>query len=261
VEKLVWRPSTTATAARNFAVRLGEDEEVVSKNCWLAILKLPFIDKPSAWIVYSSAYCPRLASSSSCVPDSTTRAAIEHDDKVRHAHRAEPMRDENRDAGRRARSGAPLDLPLLRAAAAYRSKKGRVPFRRPRRRRGLVEHQDERSLAHEPPGPAPQLLPLTKAKLRSPPATSARAGSRRPDASCSTTSPAPARVGRGRHRDKVVPARNVTNTHGVERLELEPNEVLERTGDACPPTRPGGIRASSAPSASMRPDVRLIKTA
>ena len=101
------------------------------------------------------------------------------------------------------------------------------------RRRRLVEHRDQRLVAHEAAGQR-QLLPLTvgdvDALVPGRPELRPQAGGR-----ASTTSRAPARSSAATSGRIAVTPGQVTEADRLPGLELEPEEVLERPGQAFPP--------------------------
>ena len=116
------------------------------------------------------------------------------------------------------------------------------------RRRGLVEHEQERALAHESPRQR-QLLPLPEAELHAAGPGGAELCLEPRDELLDDVAGAGA-IDRGRHRRQVVHPRQVADTHGVARLELEPKEVLKRTRRRAIATAP----AASAPALRRRPE-------
>ena len=94
------------------------------------------------------------------MPISTTRAPFEHDDQIGHAHGGEAVRHEDGDppvvrigpvrAPSRAARGVALEQRVLGLGVE--------------RRRRLVEHQQQRSIAHEAAGQR-ELLPLAERHL------------------------------------------------------------------------------------------------
>ena len=87
--------------------------------------------------------------------------AVEHDDEIGHPHGAEAMRHEDRDAAVRRRRAA-AGLPLARGRRVALEQ--RVLGLGVERRRRLVEHQEQRTIAHEAAGQR-ELLPLAEADL------------------------------------------------------------------------------------------------
>ena len=194
---------------------------------------------------YSSAYWPPLAISSSCVPTSTA-ARRRARRWVGHPHGAEAVRHQDRDAPvrwhrpSRARGGVALEQRVLGLGVERRGR--------------LVEHQQQRVVAHEAARQR-ELLPLAEATPRRRPGQVGPSCVSSPPASRATTSSAPARSTAADDRRLVVEARHVADADGLPGAELEAEEVLEGAGQPRRATRRPASAPSGMPSTRIAPDV------
>ena len=190
----------------------------------------------------------RCAISSSWRADLDDAGAVEHDDEVGHAHGGEAVRHQDRDAAvvgrRRARAGGvALEQRVLGLGVERRGR--------------LVEHQQQRLVAHEAARQR-ELLPLAERDL-----DAARARSGR--AACRARRPAGRprrRRRRGRPRPSTAGSSSSRGTSPrptrVAGAELEAEEVLERAGQPRAPLV-GRHARQSAPSTRIAPGGRLVE--
>ena len=161
------------------------------------------------------------------MPDSTTREPSST--TMKSAMRTVLNRCETRMVMRPSAAGLPRST---RAAAARRRRvtleQGVLGLGVERRRR-LVEHEEQRTLAHESAGER-ELLPLAEADLHAlgPGGAELRLEAR--GELLDDVARAGPLDGR-RHRRRVVEPRQVADADGVARPELEPEEVLKRAGE------------------------------
>ncbi len=149
--------------------------------------------------------------------------AVEHDDLVGHTDRREAVRDEDRDAAVVARLARRGREALEQCVLGLRVERGG----------GLVEHAEQRRVAHEPTSER-ELLPLPDRQLDAVVPGRSQLGLEPVRHALDDVGRAGA-TDRGEHRGLVVDVFEVADPDGRERRVLEAEEVLERAGQAIPP--------------------------